>query len=73
MPPPHSQDDSCDLRTRLRRAKVQGSLTVYRTLPHAWFALRGVLPDASQAVDDAFAKIGEVLAGGATCADAPSR
>lgn len=57
-------DDSCDLRTRLRRLGVQGSLTVYRRLPHAFFALRGVLPDAVDAIDDALARVGDIIGEG---------
>ena len=54
-------DDSCDLRTRLRRVGVQGSLTVYRRLPHAFFALGGVLPDANDAIEDAHSRITDIL------------
>jgi acetyl esterase/lipase len=54
-------DDSCDFRTRLRRVGVQGSLTVYRRLPHAFFALGGILPDANDAIADAHSRITDIL------------
>jgi acetyl esterase/lipase len=57
-------DDSCDLRTRLRREGNRGSLTVYRRLPHAFFSLRGVLPDASKAIDDALSHVADIIGEG---------
>jgi len=32
------------------------------TLPHAFFALRAALPEAKEAIDEVFARVGDVLA-----------